>query len=104
MIRSEIVVILVNYNGLDVTKDCLKSIRENESKLPFVILVDNNSKNSSQLDQLKNDYSLLEIIRNEQNVGFGRANNIGIKWALENIDFDYLILLNNDTIVTKNAV
>lgn len=103
MIKNFLVVVLVNYNGFSDTEACLKSIKSVEAYLPFVVIVDNASKNAMQLDNLQVVYPNLKIIYNHENVGFGRANNIGIKWVQENLDFEYLLLLNNDTIVEKHA-
>lgn len=44
----------------------------------------------------------LTIIKNETNEGFAEGNNIGIKYGLNNLNPDYFLLLNNDTIVDKN--
>ena len=104
MIRATTVIILVNYNGCHDTKECIHSIKASNGSLPFIILVDNNSSNSKELDNLKKDYKKLHIIYNNQNEGFGVANNIGIKWAQEYIDFEYLLLLNNDTLIEPNSI
>ena len=97
--KENLVIILVNYNGFADTRSCLKSIVKVKGGLPFVILVDNASSEKADLKNLKSLYRKLKLICNTENVGFGRANNIGIRWAQENIDFDYLLLLNNDTLV-----
>lgn len=104
MTLFQIVVILVNYNSFEDTKECIKSIVENEEVDSPIVIVDNNSSDAHLLDRLKEDYSNLEIIKNASNVGFGRANNIGIQWAFKNLEFEYLLLLNNDTVITKNAI
>lgn len=44
----------------------------------------------------------LTIIKNNQNYGFAEGNNIGIKYVLKNLDPDYILLLNNDTVVDNN--
>ena len=50
---------------------------------------------------LKNDHELI-LIKNESNSGFAEGNNIGIKYALKNLNPNYILLLNNDTVVEKN--
>lgn len=104
MIEAKTVVILVNYNGIQDTLECIKTIKKSQGLLPFIVLVDNNSRNSKELDCLKKDNTNLHIIYNNQNEGFGVANNIGIKWAQEHIDFEYLLLLNNDTLIEPNSI
>jgi len=105
MKKNKIVIVLVNYNTNGDTIDCIKSIQKSAGvELPFIVLVDNNSKNAKGLECFKEEYSKLHIIYNEENLGFGRANNKGINWAQENIDFEYLLLLNNDTIVEPDSL
>jgi len=99
MIKNRVVIILVNYNGLEDTAACLRSIKNTKGELPFVVLVDNASDNSHLLDSLVYDYGRLHLIKNSENVGFGCANNKGIRWAQKNIYFEYLLLLNNDTLI-----
>lgn len=95
------VIVLVNFNGFNDTKECIDSIKTYAKDLPFIVIVDNASKKTSLLNQI--DYPKLKIICNQENVGFGRANNIGVNWVLENIFFDYLLLLNNDTLITEDV-
>ncbi len=56
------------------------------------ILTKNNDESSSRR---------LILIKNDKNVGFAEGNNIGIKYALNNLNPDYILLLNNDTVVDK---
>jgi GT2 family glycosyltransferase len=98
---NETVIILVNYNGLNDTRECIGSLRQ-LSPQPFVVVVDNDSDDAHDLEKLRAEYSQLHIIYNTENIGFGRANNVGICWVQENMQFDYLCLLNNDTLVTKD--
>ena len=104
MSKIETVVIIVNYNGFDDTRDCINSKKQSIGELPFIVVVDNASNNSDKLELLKKEYELLKIIYNNENIGFGKANNRGIKWAQNNIEFNYLLLLNNDTIIDKNCL
>lgn len=99
----KLVIILVNYNGFEDTRNCLKSIKASSKsgQLPFVVLVDNASRES--LNGIDEYYPHMEVIYNRENVGFGRANNQGIRWAQEHLDFSYLLLLNNDTLVTAGS-
>jgi hypothetical protein len=49
-----------------------------------------------------NSYEKLIIIKNDENYGFAEGNNIGMRFVLENLDSNYLLLLNNDTVVEKD--
>lgn len=104
-IMSMVAVILVNYNGYEDTIRCLQSFREVRYKNYCIYIVDNGSTNNS--------YSVLKeycgcnkdiktkIIKSTANLGFSGGNNIGIKDALS-AGADYILLLNNDTVVTPD--
>lgn len=93
-------IILVNYNGLDDTVDCIKSLQE--SDYPVKIYVVDNASKEDETIQLAKLFSDVSFIRSEQNLGFAGGNNLAIKVALEK-KFDYIALLNNDTIVLKDT-
>ena len=95
-------VILINYNNTEDTIECVNSLYHSGIQTESILIIDNGSKNDS-ISILKKNYSSIELITNKQNIGFSAANNIGIKKAITN-DFTYVILLNNDTIVTPNAI
>ena len=104
MIKYKIVIILVNYNGFDDTLKCIISIKKTNIDLPYIVVVDNASNSNENLESLRKEYPHLKIIYNNQNIGFGRANNTGIMWSKKNIDFEFILLLNNDTIIKKNTI
>jgi GT2 family glycosyltransferase len=104
MVKNNCVIILVNYNGFEDTKDCIRSIKQTNGELPYIVLVDNGSNNANELELLKQEYLLLKIIYNKENIGFGRANNAGIKWAQEQLEFEFLLLLNNDTLIEPDTL
>jgi|TARA_B110000908_G_scaffold172741_1_gene242603 hypothetical protein len=104
MITFSLAIVLVNYNNNDDTIDCVRSIQESEEiELPFIIIVDNDSKVKTIETDLS-FYPHLHAIYNKENIGFGRANNLGIKWAQEHLDFKYLLLLNNDTLIEPDTI
>jgi GT2 family glycosyltransferase/glycosyltransferase involved in cell wall biosynthesis len=89
-------IIIVTYNNLALTKLCLESIRRNTEYLNYeTIVVDNNSTDGTAeyLNRLRGDD--LTVILNRENLGFAKANNQGLSRAAG----DYLVLLNNDTVV-----
>jgi len=65
-----------------------------------LILVDNNSEDDT-VDYLEKKYRQVKIMKNEDNLGFARGNNVAIRWALKN-GFNYVALLNDDTVVDEN--
>lgn len=96
--NSKTSIIILTYNNLDKTKDCIESIRKYTDKDSYeIIVVDNNSTDDTKLFLEEQDD--IKVIFNEVNMGFPKGCNIGIANSEETYD---ILLLNNDTIVTKN--
>ena len=128
---KKIYIILVNYNGYKDTIECLESLKKLDYKNYQIIITDNNSSDQSIENicqwayEKKVDFILyskqeaeeggisdkeklisnpLILIDAQENDGFAAGNNIALKYALKKDDFEYIWLLNNDTIVDKNAL
>lgn len=95
--KKLISIIIVNWNGENVIRDCLDSIVTQIYKNIEVIVVDNNSTDASK-EIINKSFKKVKLIENKENVGFAEGNNIGSKYAKG----EYILLLNNDTIVTKD--
>lgn len=93
-------IVIVHYNTPKETRDCLKSLAAIKSTgfKYNVIVVDNGSKEALSLPQdvLQNH---VELVRSESNLGFTGGNNLGIRYALDTYQSDYIVLLNSDTTV-----
>lgn len=89
-------IIIVNYNGIGFIEACLESLIQTEYPSFSVIVVDNGSTDGS-VELVQKKYPHLQIILNNANLGFGKANAIGINAS----GADFIALLNNDTVVTK---
>jgi len=99
---EKIFVIIVTYNGRQWYKRCFDSLRA--SQMPVNVLVVDNSPNNETVDFITENYPEIHIIKESENLMFGRGNNLGIKYALEN-DADYVFLLNQDAWMTdENTV
>ncbi|MXO06001.1 glycosyltransferase [Flavobacterium sp. HBTb2-11-1] len=95
----DVSVIIVNYNTKQMTNDCIESlINCTKCNKIEIILVDNASTDGSK-DLYEND-KRIKYIYSEENLGFGRANNIGIESALGK----YIFMLNSDTIILDDVV
>lgn len=99
---SEIAVILVNYNGTNDTIECVKSIMNSEEPAD-VFVVDNDSSESQRIQLHKALEDLCVIIDAPSNLGFSGGNNLGITKAVE-LGYKYCLILNNDTIVSKECI
>ena len=93
-------IIMVVWNNLEPTKDCIDSIIRNTDADYRLIIIDNASNNETNkyLERLKDkEKPRVLLIRNESNLGFIKAVNQGMKLS----QAPYICLINNDTIVTK---
>ena len=97
--KPVVFIVLLNYNGAEDTIDCLKSLQNVGYSTMKIIVVDNASTDDSveRLSNAQKDYEFI-FLTSEENNGFSAGNNIGIRYALAN-DADYVLLLNNDTVV-----
>ncbi len=95
-------VITINYNSAQHTVEMVNNLVESYYDNLKIIVVDNCSE-QNDLDKLKEITDRATIIRSETNTGFAGGNNLGIKLAMDE-DADYVLLLNNDTVVEKNAI
>ena len=100
--NKELAIILVNWNQYELTNSCVKSILNCSYKNFKIILVDNCSKDKS-VTKLKKDFPNVHFIQNNSNLGFTGANNKGIQYA-KSEDYEYIMLLNNDTEVDENFI
>src|SRR5258708_6011548 len=93
-------VIIANWNGQAVLKDCLDSLLKIDYLSWELILVDNGSTDGSEnlLFNYPKEKLNYKLIKNTQNLGFAKANNQGAKIAKGK----YLLLLNNDTKLTPD--
>jgi len=94
-------VIIVSYNFEQWIERCLGSLRRSTFSVS-VIVVDNGSvDNTTQI--IEKEYPEVCLIKNKKNLGFGKANNIGMKYAIKQ-GSDYFFLLNQDAWLDENAV
>lgn len=93
----DVSVIIVNYNTVDLTKGCIKSINEKTQGLTYeIIVVDNASSEGTEgLDEQP-----IELVKSDKNLGFAGGNNLGISHA----SGDYILLLNSDTVLENDAI
>lgn len=99
-IYPKISVIVLCYNQLEYTKECVKSVLEQTAYPNYeLVIVDNNSTDgtANYLKQVARENAHVKIVLNQDNRGFAGGNNDGIAVS----DGDYIVLLNNDTVITR---
>ena len=99
----EVAVIIVTYN---TTKNnwigkCLNSI--NSSSIPLNTIIIDNASTDNTVDIIKNNYPNVDLTESKENLGFAKANNLGIKLAYKS-GADYIFLLNHDAWVEPNTI
>lgn len=95
----DVSVIIVNYNTCRMTAECIESVRQKTFGISYeIILVDNGSTDGSK--EFFEQFEGIKYIYSDENLGFGRANNLGAKQA----SGDCLFLLNSDTLLINNAI
>ncbi len=95
-------IIIPSYNTKDLLDRCLSSVFASLKKstvLYEVIVVDNNSQDGST-QMVEKSYSQVILIKNKENIGYGKANNIAIQKAKG----EYVLLLNSDCVVKDNGI
>jgi len=85
-------VMILNYNGLRWLPACLSSVARTDYSNLDVYLVDNGSTDGS-VDYVQNNFSWVRVVHNKKNLGFAEGYNT----AIDKVDAEYIVLLNNDT-------
>jgi len=99
--KNKAAIITVNWDGKKFLKNCLSSLYKQTYKNFDVYFVDNGSIDNS-IEFVKKNFPKTKIIRLDKNYGFAKGYNEGIKEVLKDKSIEYIICLNNDTIVDKN--
>lgn len=92
-------VIIPNWNGKDLLKICLPSLKKQTFKDFEVVIVDNGSTDGSR-EYIEKYFPEVKLVKVEKNIGFAPAVNLGIKICVG----DMMVLLNNDTEVEKDCL
>lgn len=100
LLDMKLSIIIINYNTPEVTSNCLKSIEKYRKTFNFnfeIILIDN----APTIDyKFEFDFPQIVYLRTEENIGFGRANNLGMKLAKG----EFFLLLNSDTLLVDDSL
>ena len=97
----KIYTIIVTYNGSPWIKKCLQSVTDS-SIISNILVIDNNSTDNTT-EIIKKEFNKVELIEAGQNLGFGKANNLGLRKAISE-GSDYVFLLNQDAWVEKDTI
>ena len=93
-------IIIINYNTKLLTLDCLKSIYQHTKDIDFEVIVVDNASSDGSVEAIRESFPIVKVIEPNENLGFGRANNLGVKYTKGK----YLFLLNSDTLLIENSI
>ena len=94
---SSVALIILNWNGRDLLYACIDSLLKSDYPHFQIIVVDNHSEDDS-VTMCQTHFPTVTIIENEENLGFPKGINTGLRYALKQ-NFQWLVMLNNDITV-----
>lgn len=102
LMKPEISIITVNYNGLEDTCAMIESLRGHVRSVAWEVIVVDNASVRDEAEQIRArcPYPEVTVLRSEQNLGFAGGNNLGLRAARG----DYYFFLNNDTFVEEDTL
>lgn len=98
---KKIIVIIVSYNGIKWIEECLSSVYLSDIEVE-VVVIDNNSTDGT-VNFIRSKFPRVVLFEQKENLGFGKANNIGKSYAIKQ-NADFVFLLNQDAFVNENAI
>lgn len=94
-------IIIINYKTIKLTCNCIDSILDKVKTSNYEIIVVDNASRDDSVQIIRQKYhDRIKLIESSENLGFGRANNLGIKYATGK----YLFFLNSDTVLINNPL
>lgn len=95
-------ILVLNYNGKEDTLECLRSVEKIRYPNYRTVVLDNASVDGS-IEAIRQEFPGIDLVRNRENLGFAKGNNMGIRYVVER-GADYIFLLNNDTVVDPGVL
>lgn len=93
-------IVIVNWNVIELLTKCLDSIKQFVKEIDYEVIVVDNASEDNSVEIIQQDYPYVNLIVNQRNEGFARANNQGFAIAKG----EYILILNPDTIVKENTI
>ncbi len=106
MKNIDLSIIIVNFRTYELTKQTINSILSKKHSINYEIILVDNASNDNSIEKIEQGFkekinkNLVKIIKNDQNLGFSKANNIGIKIAKG----EYILTLNSDTVIVEDCL
>lgn len=106
--KYNVAFLILHYYTIEDTKKLVESIVKNCKKNEFgnyeIVIVDNGSKNQTgkELEDMYAENEKIEVIINEENLGFSAGNNVGFNYIKDNYKVDFIIMMNNDIVMVQD--
>ena len=94
--------LILTYNGKTLLEDSIKSYSENSYSNFRIVVIDNGSTDGTK-EYVQEQFPYVSLIRVENNRGYSGGFNVGIKYAIDEMNADYVLITNNDVIVDQSA-
>jgi len=96
----DLTTVIINYNTADLLHECIDPLRNSAANISMNIVIVDNASSDNSVSLLQKDFSDCQLINNNINVGFGRANNQCFPY----IQGKYILLLNTDAFVSEDTI
>lgn len=96
----DVSIIIVNYNTAELLKQTVQSVIDSTQNIDYEIIVVDNASVDNSVEMIKLNYPQVKLIKNSENLGFSKANNVGMECAIGR----YILLLNSDTVVNEGCI
>ncbi|MBI2009629.1 MAG: glycosyltransferase family 2 protein [Candidatus Chisholmbacteria bacterium] len=93
-------IIITSFNTRVLLKECLTSLKHSQDKLEKEIIVVDNASEDGSPEMIKTHFKEVKLLKSTRNLGYGRANNLGLKHATG----EYILFLNSDTFVPPQTL
>jgi GT2 family glycosyltransferase len=103
MVCSKVVVLVLSYNGKHLLEEALSSYLKCDYPNYELVVIDNGSRDGTR-DFVGNRFRRVKVIRAEKNLGYSGGLNLGLDYAFNSTDAEFVLISNNDVKIDKNAI
>jgi GT2 family glycosyltransferase len=100
---SEVLVLILSYNGKNLLNDCLRSYLSNSYPSFRVVVIDNGSTDGTR-EYVESNFPEVKLLRTDINLKYSGGFNFGLKYAFDEQRVDYVLITNNDVVADKNLI
>lgn len=104
--NKNITAVMVTYNRRDIVQEALDCLQVQTYKVSNIVIVDNHSSDDTMEVLLERQHrdSRISIVKSSENAGFGAGLALGMNWALENLNSDYMWMMDDDSYPVPDAL